>query len=70
MRPSFNPHADPTAYRVKVVPDAEPNAEGRWVTGTLGSPLPERACWHHATNRLRHLVPAGHHMVQYEEAGR
>lgn len=49
--------------RVKIVPDAEPNADGRWID------LPDHAPPANFVRQwdlLKPYLPAGHHVVQVE----
>lgn len=53
-------------YRLKIVPDAEPNADGRWITVTVDRAAPEQG-WNNVATFFRKHVPAGEHMVSYEQ---
>lgn len=50
--------------RIKVVPDASPNAEGQWIEVPID--LPERTCWRAMEERVKRYIPAGHHAVSLE----
>jgi hypothetical protein len=55
-------------YKLKLVPDSEPNADGRWVeldTGSVAKRLPMACTWHEADKFFAAHVPKGEHMVQY-----
>jgi hypothetical protein len=50
-------------YSIKIVPDAEPNAEGKWieVVSTRG---PVSGRWTDITFFFDTFIPKGYHMVQ------
>lgn len=55
-------------YRIKVVPHAEPNADGEWIEvegppSVAGSTM---WCVIEQAFRLGGCIPADHHMVSYE----
>lgn len=52
-------------YRIKLVPDAAPNAEGRWQTVVKSGPLPEGR-WTDTTTFFHSNTPAGEHIVAVE----
>lgn len=56
-------------YDVKIVPDAEPNADGEWIT-VICRPISGITRWNDACHILEATgrVPRGHHIVQYREA--
>lgn len=55
-------------YRLKIVPDAEPNADGRWIDVTVPHEAP-RAGWNNVETFFRKHIPAGEHLVNYEPFG-
>jgi len=50
--------------RIKIVPDAEPNADGEWVECPVE--LPRGTRWRHMETVVAQCVPAGHHVVSVE----
>lgn len=54
-------------WRLKIVPDSAPNADGRWIEveapDTARAP---NASWRAAALYFTPHVPAGEHLVQYE----
>lgn len=54
--------------RIKVVPDAEPNAEGEWIEAPFE--LPPRTRWRHMEIMVARLIPPGHHVVAVEPGSR
>lgn len=56
---------DPVIYRVKIVPNDNPNADGRWIEVCVDRIHTTR--WNRAESRLYRHIPDDHHMVSYEE---
>jgi hypothetical protein len=54
--------------RIKLVPDAEPNADGEWKTVEVTLPFPSGNNWLAAASRLAPYEPQGYHIVAYEIA--
>lgn len=50
--------------RIKVVPDAEPNADGEWVETPLV--MSDRVRWRIMEMLVKPFVPKGHHVVAVE----
>lgn len=57
-------------WRLKIVPDASPNASGRWIEIEIAGPsrAPHRTSWRAAALYFNPFVPAGEHLVQYDRA--
>lgn len=59
-------------YRLKIVPDVEPNADGRWIDVTRAPDafdyIPRFGTWAAVEEYFAPNVPAGEHMVSYEIA--
>jgi hypothetical protein len=51
-------------YRIKLVPDATPNADGRWIS-VLTTRLLDTHRWSDAETFFHQHIPAGEHMVSY-----
>jgi hypothetical protein len=51
-------------YRLKIVPNATPSAEGHWIEAEVSEPLPRS--WSGAEQALRPFLPADHHLVAFE----
>lgn len=53
--------------RIKLVPNAEPNADGEWKTINVTLPFPSsNSSWIAAANHLAPYVPEGYHVVQHD----
>lgn len=50
--------------RIKIVPDAAPNDDGRWID--VEAELPATTKWREADDLLKLFIPQNHHMVGYE----
>jgi hypothetical protein len=50
--------------RIKVVPHATPNADGRWIECPFD--LPSKSRWRHIESMVAALVPDGHAVVAVE----
>ncbi len=50
--------------RIKIVPDATPNADGEWIN--IAVDLPSRTRWKFMEERVKAFVPEGHHVVAVE----
>jgi hypothetical protein len=50
--------------RVKIVPDAEPNADGEWIELPLD--FPTRTRWRLMETLVKPHIPAGYHAVSLE----
>lgn len=46
---------------IKIVPDAEPNADGKWIT--IDAEAPKTTSWIETERALAPFVPEGHHIV-------
>jgi len=55
------------AYRIKVVPDSNPNADGIWISCGTHHKIPRRS-FTRQVSRLARFCPAGHHVVQIESS--
>lgn len=47
--------------RIKIVPDAEPNADGEWIR--LDCDMPLTLSWRRACDQVAGFVPVGFHIV-------
>lgn len=56
---SFNPHQTPVCVDVKIVPDADPNDDGRWITLTVNAWHVTKPNWAYLTS----VAPKGTHVV-------
>lgn len=57
------------AIRIKVVPDAAPNADGEWLTLHNRVLLTDGMRFNEVVDEISRLsedIPNGHHIVQYE----
>lgn len=54
-------------WRVKIVPDARPNDDGRWIV-IADVEIPIEACWLDIALMLDDRIPAKHHMVAIARA--
>jgi len=54
--------------RIKVVPDAEPNNEGRWIEVPIDLSIYRR--WRHMEVVVKQYVPAKHHVVAVERGSK
>jgi hypothetical protein len=52
-------------YRIKLVPDAEPNADGRWIEVQTVRTL-DTTWWRAAEMFFLQHIPAHEHLVSYE----
>lgn len=52
------------AIRIKIVPDAEPNAKGEWKR--LDCDMPLTLSWRRACDQVAGFVPPGFHIVAME----
>lgn len=52
------------SIRIKVVPDATPNADGEWIETTLV--MTSRVKWLAMEMLVKPFVPKGHHVVAVE----
>jgi hypothetical protein len=50
--------------RIKIVPDATPDADGEWLD--IPVDLPDRTRWIAMESRIRRFTPAGYHVVAVE----
>lgn len=56
-------------YRLKIVPDATPNADGRWIAVSTESDYPSYCTsWRAVDHFFTKDIPADEHLVQYEAA--
>lgn len=57
-------------YRLKIVPEATPNADGRWIEIEVpdDARAPLGSSWRAAAQYLAPHIPAGEHLVGYERA--
>lgn len=53
---------------LKLVPDADMNAEGEWVT--VDAIVPAGAKWAVMANLVKSFIPAGYHVVGVSRPGR
>jgi hypothetical protein len=53
--------------RIKVVPNATPNADGHWIECPF--PIAPGMRWRHMEAMVLQLVPEGHHVVSVEANG-
>ena len=54
--------------RIKIVPNATPDADGEWID--IPVDLPDRTRWIAMESRVRRYIPAGHHVVAVERGVR
>lgn len=54
-------------YKLKIVPDNEPNADGRWITVETPKAAPEHG-WNRIAAFFKSHIPKGEHLVSYERA--
>lgn len=52
--------------RIKIVPDAEPNADGTWQAVDIELAPKAIAKWFDAERVFAPFMPAGYHVVQYD----
>jgi hypothetical protein len=50
--------------RIKIVPNAMPNADGEWIECPFE--LPSKTRWRHIETMVNSIVPDGHHIVAIE----
>lgn len=55
-------------YHIKLVPDSEPNADGRWITIEVAKPVNWHGSWREAGVRFAEHIPKGEHLVQFMTA--
>lgn len=57
-----------TRWRIKLVPDATPNADGRWLDVTKDHAMTEYAIsrWMDAVRFFASDTPRGEHIISYE----
>jgi hypothetical protein len=48
-------------YQIKIVPNATPNADGRWID--VPRAPPKTCSWIEMVQSYADCIPAGHHMV-------
>lgn len=52
-------------YLLKIVPDSEPNADGRWLKVTTDTPANWQGKWREAEAHFAPHIPEGEHLVQF-----
>jgi hypothetical protein len=52
-------------YEIKLVPDNDPDADGRWIAIETGEPPSNPQTWRVMMTFFEPHVPAGQHIVQY-----
>jgi len=59
-------------YRIKIVPNDNPNAEGEWRDAFLpdGITITEQTSFKDAADIFSRIIPDGYHVVSYEKVKR
>jgi hypothetical protein len=53
------------SFKIKIVPNAAPNADGRWITIEGEAPMRSLSC-RDTFDKISHHAPEGYHVVAFE----